>query len=96
MEESTTGEAANMEIALLLGMTGARAPEPMRGRLPALQAKAMEMLGQRDASYRADIGVRSIADRIALHSAQELRRDAGNVAARACALSWEHPTGGRS
>jgi arginase len=32
MGESTTGEAANMEIALLLGTTGAQAPEPMRSR----------------------------------------------------------------
>src|ERR1039458_1133508 len=30
MEQSTTGEAANMEIALLLGMTGQHAPGPMR------------------------------------------------------------------
>lgn len=30
VEQSTTGEAANMEIALLLGMTGSRAPEPLR------------------------------------------------------------------
>jgi arginase len=29
MEQSTTGEAANMEIALLLGLTGQRAPESM-------------------------------------------------------------------
>lgn len=30
MEQSTTGEAANMEIALLLGMTGQSIPEPLR------------------------------------------------------------------
>jgi arginase len=30
MELSTTGEVANMEIALLLGMTGEHAPESMR------------------------------------------------------------------
>lgn len=40
MEQSTTGEAANMEIALLLGITGMRAPEPLRSRLPALEADA--------------------------------------------------------
>jgi arginase len=37
MELSTTGEAANMEIALLVGLTGAAAPEQLRSRLPALQ-----------------------------------------------------------
>lgn len=47
MGESTTGEAANMEFALLLGMTGEQAPEPVRSRLPALQPAAVEMLGQR-------------------------------------------------
>ena len=31
MEQSTTGEAANMEIALLLGMTGDRAPQRCGG-----------------------------------------------------------------
>jgi arginase len=34
MEQSGTGEAANMEIALLLGLTGAHAPELLRSRLP--------------------------------------------------------------
>ena len=50
MDESTTGEAANMEIALLLGMTGTDAPESMRSRLPALAPEAIAMLGQRDAN----------------------------------------------
>jgi arginase len=48
MEQSTTGEAANMEIALLLGMTGQHAPQPMRSRLPALRPEAIAMLGQRE------------------------------------------------
>jgi arginase family enzyme len=30
MEASATGEAANMEVAFLLGLTGQRAPEPLR------------------------------------------------------------------
>jgi arginase len=32
MEASTTGEAANMEIAFLLGLTGKQASEPLPGR----------------------------------------------------------------
>lgn len=44
MEQSTAGEVANMEVALLLGMTGERAPEPLRSRLPALRAEAIAML----------------------------------------------------
>jgi len=83
MEQSTTGEAANMEIALLLGMTGDRAPQPLRSRLPALRPETVEMLGQRDASYRDEISVSSIADRVRIHTAREVRNDPDAIAARA-------------
>jgi arginase len=85
MEQSTTGEAANMEIALLLGMTGEHAPDPMRSRLPVLRPETIVMLGQRDAHYRSEIGVTSIADRVRLHSAEELRRNPEPLAAQAAA-----------
>jgi arginase len=85
MEQSTTGEAANMEIALLLGLTGQRAPESMRSRLPALLPETIVMLGQRDANYRHEIGVPSIADRVLLHGAEDLRRDPERIAAQAAA-----------
>jgi arginase len=93
MEESTTGEAANMEVALLLGMTGADAPASMRSRLPALTREAIAMLGQRDASYRDEIGVSSIADRILLHGAEEVRREPEPIAARAAARVGAHASG---
>jgi arginase len=48
MEASDTGEAANMEIALLLGLPGTAAPPPIRDRLPALVPDSLVMLGQRD------------------------------------------------
>ena len=85
MEQSRTGEAANMEIALLLGLTGDRAPEPMRRLLPALRPEAIEMLGQRDERYRREIGVSSIADRVRLHAAQEVGGDPEQTGARAAA-----------
>jgi arginase len=85
MEQSDTGEAANMEIALLLGMTGEHAPELMRSRLPALRAEALTMLGQRDANYREEIGVASIADRVVLHGADEVRSDPEVIATEAVA-----------
>ena len=85
MEQSPTGEAANMEIALLLGLTGERAPEPMRGRLPALQPDAVAMLGQRDAGYRREIGAASVADRVRLHVAERIRRDTERISADAAA-----------
>jgi arginase len=85
MEQSTTGEAANMEIALLLGLTGERAPKPIRSLVPALRPETMAMLGQRDAGYRAEIDVATIADRVRLHGAAELRRNPGRLAADAAA-----------
>jgi arginase len=85
MEQSDSGEAANMEIALLLGMTGQHAPQPVRSRLPALRPDALEMLGQRDARYRREIGVPSISDRVRVHTADELRSDPETIAARAAA-----------
>ena len=85
MEQSTTGEAANMEIALLLGITGQHAPNPMRSRLPVLRPEAIAMLGQRDANYRHEINVSSIADRVPLHGVEELRRDPELIAAQAAA-----------
>jgi arginase len=83
MELSTTGEAANMEIALLLGPTGAWAPEPLRGRLPALRPEAIAMLGQRDEIYRRELNVPTIADRVRLRSADDLRRDPANAGRKA-------------
>jgi arginase len=93
MEETTTGEAANMEVALLLGMTGADAPDAMRRRLPALAPEAIAMLGQRDAGYRDEIGVSSIADRVLLHGAEEVCGDPGPMAARAAAHVGAHAPG---
>jgi arginase len=83
MDQSTTGEAANMEIALLLGMTADHAPDPMRSRLPVFRPEAIAMLGQRDANYRHEIGVSSIGDRVLLHGAEELRREPEPLAAQA-------------
>jgi arginase len=83
MELSTTGEAANMEIALLLGISGAGAPEPLRSRLPALQADAVVMLGQRDELYRREIGVPSIADRVRIYRVDEVRRHAAEIGRQA-------------
>ena len=94
MEESTTGEAANMEIALLLGLTGARAPEPLRSRLPALGPDAIVMLGQRDELYRREIGVPTIADRVRLRGVEEIRPDPDSVGRQAAAQIASQAPGG--
>jgi arginase len=75
LERSTTGEAANMEIALLLGLSGRRTPPPLKGRLPALEPEGIVMLGQRDALYRREIGVPSLADRVWMYAADAVHRD---------------------
>jgi arginase len=93
MDQSTTGEVANMEVALLLGMTGEHAPDPMRNRLPVLRPEAIAMLGQRDANYRGEIGVASVADRVLLHGAEELRRDPEAMAGQAAAHLGAHASG---
>jgi len=43
------------------------------------------MLGQRDEGYRREIGVSSIAQRVRLHTAREVRLDPEQTAARAAA-----------
>jgi arginase len=80
MDCSPDGEAANMEIALLLGLTGDSAPAPVRRRLPALDPDAIVMLGQRDARYREAIAVPSIADRVRLHPARAVHGRAAQLA----------------
>jgi arginase len=64
MEASTSGEAANMEVAFLLGLTGRRAPEPLRSRAGVLRPETIAMLGMRDGLYRRDIAAPTIADRV--------------------------------
>ena len=62
LDASPDGEAANMEIGLLLGLTGQLAPERLRRLLPAVQADALSMLGMRDEALRRELNVASLAD----------------------------------
>jgi arginase len=55
MEAATTGEAANMEVAFSLGLTGQRAPQPLRSHAGVLRPEAIAMLGMRDGLYRREI-----------------------------------------
>jgi arginase len=97
MELSASGEAANMEVALLLGLTGQQAPEPLLSRVGLLRPDALVMLGMRDDSYRRQIGVATIAGRVRLVPATDLHADpagAGRQAARQVASQapgwWLH------
>ena len=62
MELSATGEAANMEVALLLGLTGQRAPGPLRSRAGMLRPEAVATLGMRDDLWRREIAVPTIKE----------------------------------
>ncbi|HEX8861470.1 MAG TPA: arginase family protein [Actinomycetes bacterium] len=84
MERSTSGEAANMEVALLLGLTGQAAPQPLRSSsVGVLGPAAIAMLGMRDSLYRRELGVPTIADRVWLRPATDLHADPGGAGRRA-------------
>jgi arginase len=72
MQRSPDGEAANMEIAILLGMTGDQLPDPLRTSFGALKHDALVMLGPRDDAWRRPIGVTTIAGPVLLRSAEEV------------------------
>ncbi len=93
MEESDSGEAANMEIALLLGLTGTGAPAALLARFPALERESIVMLGQRDERFRRDIGTHSIADRVRLHDAETVRQDPARLAQQAAVHLAERAPG---
>jgi arginase len=75
LDTSPDGEAANMEIGLLLGLTGQLAPDRLRRLVPALRSDATAMLGMRDDELRRVLNVASLAD----HGV--LRRSVHEVAA---------------
>jgi arginase len=84
MELSLSGEAANMEVALLLGLSGGdRLPAGLRDHMPCLDCAAIAMLGQRDEPYRAELGVATVADRVWLRTAGKVRVSPVRTAQRA-------------
>ncbi len=62
LDVSRDGEGANMELALLLGITGQLAPPELRRCLPALGPAALAVLGPRDDALRRELNVASLAD----------------------------------
>jgi arginase len=83
MEASTTGEAANMEVAYLLGRTGQQAPEPLRSRAGVLRPEAIAMLGMRDNQYRREIGAATIAGEVRLVTADDVHADPARAGTQA-------------
>jgi arginase len=87
MEASGTGEAANMEVAFLLGRTGRQAPEPLRSRAGVLRPEGIAMLGMRDEQYRREIGAPSIAGEVRLLTAGEVQADPARAGTQAAQLA---------
>jgi arginase len=83
VDASQSGGAANMEIALLLGLTGERVPQTLRARLPALRPPALAMLGPRDDAYRRKLKVPTLAGRVLLRTPDDLRPDPARAAREA-------------
>ena len=83
MEQSPDGEAANMEIAILLGMTGHRLPQPLRTAVGVLKSEALVMLGPHDDPFRSPLGVGTVAGRVALLNSDEVSADPTRTATEA-------------
>lgn len=93
LELSPSGEAANMEVALLLGWTDGPLPETIRRRARALHVDRLAMLGPRDAVFREPLGVPSIAGRLMMLTPDELRPDPAVCAREAVARIAKHSDG---
>jgi arginase len=93
LDLSTSGEAANMEIAILIGLTGPDVlPPSLHSACGILPTPQLAMLGPRDADYRDPIGVPSIRDRVWFRAADEVAEDPGaQVAVAAQHLSASTP-----
>jgi arginase len=69
---SPTGEAADMEIGLALGITAAPLPGELASILPLLRTDAMAMLGPRDAEELEHFAVPSLRGSVWFRSDDEL------------------------
>ena len=83
LDVSPDGEAANMETALLLGITGAQVRPHLRVRLPALRVEALAMLGPHDEAYRRALEAPSLADRVFLRTPDDVSANPEEIAQEA-------------
>jgi arginase len=91
--EAAEGEAANTEIAVLLGLHDDPLPSAWDSRLPALSTEALVLLGVRDEVERGNRGVPSIADRVLTFPAREFREQPDRSIAAALDHLDEHADG---
>ena len=83
--QSTTGEAADMELALALGMADASWSPELATLLPLVAPADVRILGARDAEILRAEGVASLRDRVAFVDGERLAADPAGLATAACA-----------
>ena len=83
-EQSSTGEAADMELAFALGMVDASWSPELATLLPLVVPADVQILGARDAELLRAEGVESLRDRVALVDGGRLGVDPAGIAAAAC------------
>jgi arginase len=83
--QSSTGEAADMELAFALGMADASWSRELATPLPLVAPTDVRILGARDAELLRAEGVASLRDRVALVDGGRLAADPARIAAAACA-----------
>ena len=83
--QSSTGEAADMELAFALGMADAAWSRELSSLLPLVAPTDVRILGARDADLLRAEGVASLRDRVALVDGDRLAADPARIAAAACA-----------
>jgi arginase len=88
--QSSTGEAADMELAFALGLADASWSPELAGLLPLVAPTDVRVLGARDAEVLRAEGVASLRDRVALVDGERLAADPAQIAAAACA-SFHQP-----
>ena len=79
IDRSRDGEAANMEVAILLGLTGERLMDPLRKAVNVIRPQSLAMLGPRDQAWRKGLGVETIADHVLLRKSEEVAADPAGV-----------------
>lgn len=72
--DSTTGEAADMELGLALGQTRAVGLDELAALLPLVRSEDTVLLGPRDRKEIEEAEVYSLADTVPLYSDDEVRR----------------------
>ena len=83
--QSSTGEAADMELGFALGMAEASWSPELSNLLPLVAPTDVRILGARDGELLRAEGVASLHDRVALVDGARLADDPARMAAAACA-----------